>query len=306
MSLASDPAAPAVERLRPPHLAETLRWLQRDPVLHVYVTALTLRDSLGSPHDEAWAARRDGALTALIHLGGRSGAVLPHGDDAEGLRQLAEVARARRAALPPRIQVIGPIAGVRAVVSALAADGLTPRLERRQVYMKLEARDLPDVERLPELRPARPEDHALLFETGAALRAEELEEDPRIADPLTYARRVEEECRDGYTWLWPEGAGLRFRASISAATLDAAQVSGVYAPPDRRGKGFATRALAELCRRLLERSRTVCLFVNDFNEPALTLYRRLGFRVIAPWASAFYDPAAGVARTDRPAGALLS
>src|SRR6266436_243825 len=108
MSLASDPAALTIERLRPSHLAETLRWLGREPVLHVYVTALALRDSFASPHDEAWVARRDGAITNLLYLGGRSGAVLPHGEDAEGLRQLAAVAGSRRAALPARLQVIGP------------------------------------------------------------------------------------------------------------------------------------------------------------------------------------------------------
>jgi len=291
MSLASDAGAITLDRLRPPQLAEALRWLQREPVLHVYLTALALRDSFGSPHDETWAARRGGEITALLHLGGRSGAVLPHGDDPTALQQLARHTRQMRSHLPPRIQVIGPAAGVSAIVEALRADGLEPRLERRQVYMKLEPEDLRPIERLPELRPARPEDYALLHETGAALRREELDEDPRLADPAVYARRVEEECRDGYTWLWLEDEGLRFRASISAATLDAAQVSGVYTPPERRGLGYATRGLAELCARLFERSRVVCLFVNDFNEPALALYRRLGFRVVASWASAFYDHA---------------
>jgi predicted GNAT family acetyltransferase len=28
--------------------------------------------------------------------------------------------------------------------------------------------------------------------------------------------------------------------------------------------------------------------VNDFNAPALAVYRRMGFRDMAPWASAFY------------------
>lgn len=297
MSLASDATTPTLERLRPAHLAETLRWLQREPVLHVYLTALALRDSFGSPHDETWAARRGGEITALLHLGGRSGAVLPHGDDPAGLQQLAEHARTLRANLPPRIQVIGPAAGVGAIVAALKQDAQVPRLLRQQVYLKLAPGGLPAFEPLPELRAARPEDYGLLFDSGAALRHEELDEDPRVADPQTYARRVEEECRDGYTWLWEDDEGLRFRASISAATVGAAQVSGVYTPSERRGRGYARRALAELCARLLERSRTVCLFVNDFNQPALALYRRLGFQVIANWASAFYDPTARPAAT---------
>ena len=59
-------------------------------------------------------------------------------------------------------------------------------------------------------------------------------------------------------------------------------------PPALRGQRIATPALAELSTRLLQRSRVVCLFVNDCNEPALALYRRLGFRQLAAWTSVFY------------------
>ena len=65
--------------------------------------------------------------------------------------------------------------------------------------------------------------------------------------------------------------------------------SGVYVPPERRNQGFARRGMVEVCRRYLERSRSACLFVNDFNAPALAVYQRIGFRKVAEWASAFYD-----------------
>jgi hypothetical protein len=155
--------------------------------------------------------------------------------------------------------------------------------------MVLEPGSLPPFERLPELVAARPEDYDLMFESGARLRLEELDEDPREADPAGYRRRVEEECRDGHAWLWRDAAGLCFRASVSALTGDAAQVSGVYTPPDRRRRGLARRGLSELSARLLQRSGAVCLFVNDFNVPALSLYRRLGFVERAAWHSAFID-----------------
>jgi predicted GNAT family acetyltransferase len=44
--------------------------------------------------------------------------------------------------------------------------------------------------------------------------------------------------------------------------------------------------------RLTGRTRGICLFVNDFNAPALALYRRMGFAATADWASAFYDTSA--------------
>jgi ribosomal protein S18 acetylase RimI-like enzyme len=248
-----------------------------------------LRDALGQPRDEYWAARRDGEITGLLHLGGQSGAMLPLGEDEESLRRLGDQARLRLPFLPRRFQLIGPRVAVDPFLQRFRRSGIRARLERSQVYLALEPHRLAPFERLPDLAPARREDLALAYESGADLRAEELEEDPRAVDPLGYRRRVEEECRDGHTYLWKDEQGLRFRASVSAITADAAQVSGVYTPPGRRRHGYARRGLSELCARLLERSRTVCLFVNDFNTPALELYRVMGFEQRAAWWSNFYD-----------------
>jgi len=268
----------SVERLQASHLVETFAFLDRDPVLNVYLLALVLRDALGQPRDEYWAVRRDGEMVGLLHLGGNSGAVLPIGDDDEAMRLLGDQARTRLSALPRRFQVIGPSHSVAAFLQRFEPSGLSPRLDRAQVYMALERSELPSFSPLPDLVAAQPDDVLLLYETGADLRAEELEEDPREVDPAGYRRRVEEEARDGHTFLWKDAEGLRFRASVSAITADAAQVSGVFTPRERRRKAFATLGLAELCGRLLQRSRAVCLFVNLNNAPALALYRRLGLR----------------------------
>ena len=289
MTLHHGTDALSVDRLGPSDLVETFAFLDRDPVLNVYLVALVLRDALGHGRDEFWAARREGEIVALLHLGGQSGAVLPLGDDARALERLADQLVERLGYVPRRFQVIGPHGAVEMLRRRLEREALTPRLYRRQVYMSLGRGRLPPFERLAALRPARRSDHALIFESGAALRAEELEDDPRASDPMGYARRVEEECRDGFTFLWVDAQGLCFRASMSARTADAAQVSGVYTPPARRNQGLARRALSELCTRLLDQAQAVCLFVNDFNAPALALYRRLGFTVRADWASAFYD-----------------
>ena len=289
MSLAAQPSPLSIDRLGPADLVETFAFLDHDPVLNVYPLALLLRDALGRPQDEYWGARRDGTLVGLLYLGGPSGAVLPLGDDADAMRRLGDHARTRIERLPRRFQVIGTRVAVGPFAERFALLGIPARLDRAQTYMALEPADLRPFEALPALRPANRTDLALVHSSGADLRAEELEEDPRVADAAGYSRRVEEECRDGHTYLWVDEQGLRFRASVSALTADASQVSGVYTPTSRRGQGYATRGVSELCRRLLERSRAVCLFVNDFNAPALAVYRRIGFRERSAWRSLFYD-----------------
>lgn len=288
--MALDPltGALSLERLGPEDLVEVFGFLDRDAVLNVYLMALTLRDGLANPRDETWGVRRDGELTALLHLGTHSGAILPLGDDPAALALLADRLALRLDTLPRRFQIIGPRTAARALVARLAGDGVRPRLLRDQTYMSLARADLAPFERLPALRRATRDDHDLVHTSGADLRAEELEEDPRVADPAGYAKRVEEECRDGSTHVWIEDGRLRFRSSVSAQTPDAAQVSGVFTPRDLRCRGIARRGLSELCERLFERSRSVCLFVNDINAPAIAVYHRIGFRDLGAWASAFY------------------
>jgi len=288
MAIQPDTHAVRTERAGFGDLLEVFGWLDRDPVENVYLVSLVLRDGLSASRDEYWLARRGDTMAGLLCLGGSIGAVLPVGEDPATLAVIAERAAERIALLPRRFQVVGPREAADAIVERLRRAGIAPRLQRPQTYMAVPRGDLPIVPALPELRVAQPADYDLVFRSGAELRAEELEEDPRTADPEGYARRVQAECREGYTYLWVEDGALRFRASLSALTADALQISGVYTPPAWRNRGFARRGVAELCARFFDRARAACLFVNDTNAPALAVYRRLGFRPTRAWATAFY------------------
>ena len=48
--------------------------------------------------------------------------------------------------------------------------------------------------------------------------------------------------------------------------------------PELRGRGYAKRALTDLCALLLAETPTVCLFARPENEPALALYDSVGMR----------------------------
>jgi predicted GNAT family acetyltransferase len=71
---------------------------------------------------------------------------------------------------------------------------------------------------------------------------------------------------------------LCFFCNVGAWSPQTAQLQGIWTPPALRGRGLATAALAAVCRTLLNVVPTLSLYVNDFNAPAVALYRRLGFR----------------------------
>ena len=62
---------------------------------------------------------------------------------------------------------------------------------------------------------------------------------------------------------------LVFKAEVACATPYAAQVQGVYVPPDRRGEGLAVAGMAAVVALVRARiAPTVSLYVNEWNLPA--------------------------------------
>jgi ribosomal protein S18 acetylase RimI-like enzyme len=59
---------------------------------------------------------------------------------------------------------------------------------------------------------------------------------------------------------------------------DLAIIKGVYTMPSYRGKGYAARVCSAAISRLIEHGKEVLLYVSKENHPALSVYRKLGFR----------------------------
>ncbi|HEY1428116.1 MAG TPA: GNAT family N-acetyltransferase, partial [Candidatus Tumulicola sp.] len=81
---------------------------------------------------------------------------------------------------------------------------------------------------------------------------------------------------------------LCFFCNVGAWCRHTAQLQGVWTPPDLRGHGYAAASLAAICERLLDFSPSLSLFVNDFNESAVALYRRVGFEYVADYKSLIF------------------
>ena len=125
-------------------------------------------------------------------------------------------------------------------------------------------------------RRARPEEAELVADHSGAMILGELGYDPR-ANRAGFAASVRRAIAHGLWWVWVVDGTLRFQLNVGPRTAATAQLQGVWTPPEQRGHGYASLALAAVARRLFATETTLSLYVNDFNAPAIALYERLGF-----------------------------
>ncbi|MGH3066073.1 MAG: GNAT family N-acetyltransferase, partial [Gaiellaceae bacterium] len=135
------------------------------------------------------------------------------------------------------------------------------------------------------LRAARLDDLELLMPACAAAHEQELGIDPLHRDPDGFRWRTRTQIEEGRSWLWVENGAILFKAEASAWTPSAVQLQQVWVDPAVRRSGNGARGLSDLCRLLLERVPTVCLFVRAENEAAIRLYETIGMEHVLDYRS---------------------
>lgn len=258
-------------RLVEPSTDQILAYCAESPVERVFLEDVARRGQgrfVALPDD-------DGALQALCHLGTN---VVPSGSGCD-----AFAAPAGRAA--PRMLI-----GEEHAVTELWESGRRrfekPRDDRRRqpVYIS---------EIAPEpggtgLRPARRSDLDLLVPACARAHFEELSVDPLRRDPNGFRWRTRAQIEEGRSWVWIENDVILFKAEASAWTPAAVQLQQVWVDAPARRRGYASRALRDLIRLLLEQVPTVCLFVRADNAPAIRLYESVAMRHALDYRSVLF------------------
>ncbi len=241
-----------------PSLDEVLRFCAVEPVERVFLEDIARR-GVGR---FAALADEDG-LTALCHVGAN---VVPSGTGCGAFAAAAGRSAAR--------MVIGEERAVGELWSAARSRMPRPRDDRpgQPVYALRDPPDPGDT----GLRPARLDDLELLVPACAAAHREEIGIDPLRRDADGFRRRTWQQIEERRSWIWLEDGVIRFKAEASAWTPTAVQLQQVWVDPEARRRGYARRALSDLCRLLLERVPIVCLFVRPENAPALRLYDSIG------------------------------
>jgi RimJ/RimL family protein N-acetyltransferase len=243
-----------------PRLEQILEFCAEDPVERVFLEDVARR-RLG----RFSAFAENGRLTALCHVGAN---VVPSGLQCGRFAPAASRGRAR--------MIIGDERAVDELWDDLAGLMPAPRNDRpgQPVYALSESPAAGDT----GLRPATEKDFPLLLPVCAAAHEEEIGIDPMARDPEGFRWRTRSQIEEGRSWLWVERGTILFKAEASAWTPEAVQVQQVWVDPPARRKGYAQRGMRDLCRLLLERVPTVCLFVRPENAPAIRVYEAIGMR----------------------------
>ena len=128
------------------------------------------------------------------------------------------------------------------------------------------------------IRAATLADLDLLVPACAEAHREEIGIDPLSRDPEGFRWRTRSQIEEGRSWIWLEDGVICFKAEASAWTPSAVQLQQVWVDPTVRNRGYAKRAMRDLCRLLLARVPTVCLFVRPENDAAIRVYDGIGMQ----------------------------
>ncbi len=249
-----------MSQLFEPRLEEILAFCGREPIERVFLEDVARR-GLG----RFVAVHGDDGLAALCHLGAN---VVPAGEGCDRFARRVERSRAR--------MIIGAERAVGELWAAARERFGDPREDRPgQPVFSLEEAPEPGE---TGLRAATSDDLDRLLPACALAHEEELGVNPLARDPDGFRWRTRAQIEDGRSWVWLEGGVILFKAEASAWTPAAVQLQQVWVDPEARRKGYAKRAMRDLCRLLLDRTSSVCLFVRPENAPAIALYRKIGMR----------------------------
>jgi uncharacterized protein len=260
-------------------VASTLSFLRRDPLINVYLISRVLEERFSSSTQTVEVRHnREVVLVAslatnIVLAGDRE---LPQDVTETAIAVIAERILTRM--LPVRA-IISPAHLVEMLWLRLRTRLDPPTVVRmnQPVYAIRGRLDYPD---LKESRYATTRDLESLIPACAAMHREEVGIDPLERDAAGYRERVRELVEQKRSLIRVVDGQIAAKCEYSAVTNETVQLMGVWTNPRFRRHGHARALLREVCGHCARKGKTVTLFVNDFNYPAIALYERLGFQRI--------------------------
>jgi predicted GNAT family acetyltransferase len=264
---------------------EVLAICDRDPVLNVFVASRVRTGGLDPVRlgAQVWGYHADGRIASVCYAGAN---LVPVAASPDAISAFAGRARTqgRRCS-----SLVGPADAVGELWRQLSPHWGKPReIRAAQPVMAISGPPLvaPD----PLVRKVRPEQLDVLYPASVAMFTEEVGVSPMGVDGgAGYRARVAELIGAGRAFARIEDGKVVFKAEIGAVTPHACQVQGVWVRPESRGRGLAAAGVAAVVAEALRSvAPVVSLYVNDFNVPARSAYRRVGFAEVDTFMSVLF------------------
>ena len=86
---------------------------------------------------------------------------------------------------------------------------------------------------------------------------------------------------DGRVWFWvdPDERPVHVTGT-NPPSFGVARIGPVYTPREERGRGWASAAVAEVSRRMLDDGSRPCLFTDQANPTSNGVYVALGYQPV--------------------------
>jgi hypothetical protein len=189
------------------------------------------------------------------------------------------------------------VAVARAIGDAWAArTGGRHRVELATALHALEVVADPPHLTTGSLRRAGPADEQVVVEWMRAF-VEEIG-DPESAEHAS--RSAQAMLADGRAYVWEDAGEVVSMLGHTVAIDGVPRVGPVYSPPQRRGRGYAGHAVAQLSRKLLAEGAHRCVLFTDLANPTSNkIYAEVGYTRVSDWELRLFK-AAGQAGAESP------
>jgi uncharacterized protein len=260
-----------------------LEFLQRDPLINVYLISRLLEERTLAATQIA-VIRYNGVIVLVASLATN---IVLAGDPSISQDitdcAIALVAERILTRMLPVRAIISPATLVESLWNGIRLRIDPPTVVRmnQPVYaLRTAPRTRIDHPDLTVARYSTLRDLDQLVPACAAMHREEVGIDPMERDATGYRERIRELVEKKRSVIRTVDGVIATKCEYSAVTPDTVQLMGVWTHPLYRRRGLSRDLLAEVCGHLTRKGRTVTLFVNDFNRPAIALYEALGFQRI--------------------------
>ncbi len=121
-----------------------------------------------------------------------------------------------------------------------------------------------------------------------AMYTDEVGVDPMAGGDTGYAGHIREVLLQRRGLGIVENGAVIYKSDLAAPAGMMCQVQGVWLDPALRGQHLAAPMMAGVVAKAQQKYPIVTLYVNDFNAPALALYRSVGFHQCGELATVLY------------------